>query len=361
MNCIKINLFYFVFLIFYYRNMKQVWNFLIEKYGSHNFVIHILGKKIFLVNQPHILDDSHLDEFENLTRAQKNLYCYLGLEPNSNNYYQWISTQIRFRNMLDNSIETITKIIESNQNIFIKTHYTLNEAVSIFIDRILAELIYGQNVDHCLFSNTCAMICHYFNQIRFFGIFYFPIIGSIYRSYLKWIYRQDFDKIGHNLAKLYENSDGLMIDLAYDIYENRSIDIHKMINTTTLLYCRESTYYKAIVLEYLIGRSNNLDEIMSKHCQYPLQYKNISNNLFFYHSLNIKKYFASEHIGILDQHIIQHILLFLTEIKGRIQMDRTKNWYKAYTLFGAPLFKNIYGYDVIIPKSYPQKNLLIDN
>lgn len=292
MSCIKINFFYFIFLIFYYRNMIQVWNYLIQKYGLHDFIIHVFGKRIFLLNNPETVANMHIDELGNITKAQQNLYGYLGLET-KDNYYQWISTQIRFRNMIDNSNEKITKSIESNQSVFIKTQFTLNESVSVFMDRILAELMYGKSVDYCLFSNTCAMIYHYINHIKP-GIFYFPIVGHFYRKIIQWIYRKEFNKIIHNLAKLYENSDGLLIDLAYDIYENNSIDIHQLINATTCLYCHESTYYKSIVLEYLVSPHDDINHIMSKHCQYPLQYKNKSGDFVFYHLINTKKYFTTD-------------------------------------------------------------------
>lgn len=370
MEFIEINLFYFLFLTVYYWNINRVFDHLKSIHGNQDFVVNLYFKKIFLFNKNETTKKILDAKSNELTFIQENLNRYLGHNSTINCFNssstEWKNLHTVLKETLNSPNGRIKEFIERNMYILFEKHATLNDAVEMYICKILAEFNYGTDVNFGLYMQTRKQILDYLSRFHKSKFVRVPFIGAIWAVWMRWYYQNEMKTIMLNLEKLYENSDGALTNFHQKMGEHYTINLRRMVMETSFLVVLENDFISTVMMDYITSPTDDIQHSIFNGFLYPVRYRIIRENIenipsgsiVIYHLLNSRLYFSWGPRACVGQVMVKNDFVPMFEtVKKWITVDRSANWYTTERYNNIPNLKKIKNYRIEVPQDYLEKNI----
>lgn len=384
MEFIPINFFYFVWLLAKFWNINSVFDFLTKKHGNVDFVVNCVFKKIYLVNSENTLKTILSLSSNELTFIQRNFNTYMG-HTHTINCYDSNSTEwknlhhaikITLNKPTSSDKEHANPLTESIGNIMVKyvpilfkKYPTLNEAVEVYITKVLAEFNYGENVNFKLYTENRKLILKYLGRFHRSKLVRVPLVGRIWCMVMNWYYREELVKINKNLDALYNNCSGVVKDFANEM-QKLGVDDSQLYNTiieTTMLLVLENDFIHSVMLDSLLQESvSKLEESVHNGFLYPVRYRFLARtigmmpagSLVIYNLLNANLQFSWGPRACVGQTMVKNTIWpIIGIIKNFVSVDRSQNWYSSRRTDNLPVIKPIDKYEIKLPLNYIEKTI----
>ncbi|XWV25056.1 hypothetical protein QJ856_gp0721 [Tupanvirus deep ocean] len=372
MQFIQLNVFYFLFLVFYYWNINKVFEFLTKKHGNVDFVVNMFFKKVYLVNTQRTLKTILSAKTNDLTYVQQNLNRYLG---HNNTINCFDSTKLEWTNMhtllkatLNNPNGKIKEYVQKYKYIILENYPTLNEAIENFVNKVLSEFNYGPNVDMVTYKLTRQRILQYLKRFHQSNLVRVPYLGAVWCTLLRWYYKEEMNIIVNYLKKLHENSNGALTELENELCKSRIVgNPYNTIIETSFLLMLENDFVYSVIIDQLIRPTNTtIEESIYNGFLYPVRYRNsgeqigsiAKNSLVIYHLLNSKLYFSWGPRACVGQTMVKNdILPVVDDFKQWVKIKNPTNFYETVRTDNIPIVKDILDYEISLPRDYLENNI----
>lgn len=387
MEFISINPFYFILLVIKYWNINAVFESLVKKYGNVDFVVNFYFKRVYLLNTNHTIKCILDHKSNDLTYIQCNLNTYLGHRCTINcvnsSEDAWDKMHRLLKRTLNQPGKKLKNIMEKNKYILFNKHYSLNEAVEMYICRVFAEFNYGKTVDFKKYMKTRKLILKYFKRFHQSRLVRIPFIGNLWSKFMHWFHKNDLTTIYNCLNELYlaKSDDCTINDLAMDIENNNFIE--SILNTTklffletTMLLVLENDFVSSVMLDHIIQLGvGTLNDSVYNGFLYPVRYRVLNEqitcgvwtptievmpkgSLVVYNLLNSGLYFSWGPRACVGQNMVKMTIWpFIQEIRKWVKLDRNKDWYLSKRTDNIPVVKAITEFEIKLPDDYIEKTI----